>query len=205
MLIPGLAVTESCYHSETMNKKHTSFQNDTGTGPTRLCDWPGCKQAGEFRAPKSREELDTYLWFCLEHIREYNKSWNYYEGMNDMEVEEDLRRDTVWDRPTWRLGSNAGAFGSGSEADPFNLFSDGGRTSSNGGVPGVRPPLNKEEENAYRVLGLEYPVSSEDIKIRYKALVKEHHPDANKGAPGAEEKLKEINQAYHTLRDALSV
>ena len=51
--------------------------------PVRLCDHPGCEAGGDFRAPKSRLELDRYYWFCLEHIRAYNLAWNYYAGMSD--------------------------------------------------------------------------------------------------------------------------
>lgn len=174
----------------------------------RACEWPGCDGIGEHRAPKSRDELDTYIWFCLAHIRQYNKKWNYYDGMNDSEVEEDKRHDTVWNRPSWQLGSNAGAFGFGANADPFDLFGEnGGKRSGPGSEPNdhtARPPMSKEEEEAYRTLGLDYPVSAEDLKTRYKALVKEHHPDANKGAKASEERLKDINQAYRTLRDAMT-
>jgi DnaJ-domain-containing protein 1 len=170
--------------------------------PVQACEWPGCDEHGEHRAPKSRDEMNTYLWFCLAHIRQYNKSWNYYDGMNDSEVEQDKRHDTVWNRPSWQLGTNAGAFGFGSQADPFDLFGENGSNPGPGDhVP--RPPVSKEEENAYRTLGLEYPVNADDIKSRYKALVKEHHPDANKGAKASEERLKDINQAYHVLREAL--
>ncbi len=170
----------------------------------RACEWPGCDGTGEHRAPKSREELNTYLWFCIEHIRQYNKTWNYYDGMNDSEVEQDKRHDTVWNRPSWQLGTNAGAFGFGAGADPFDLFGEnGGNGSDNGGV-NARPPVSKEEERAYLTLGLEYPVTAVDIKTRYKALVKEHHPDANKGAKASEERLKDINQAYHLLRDSMT-
>ena len=55
----------------------------------RCCDWPGCRDEGQHRAPKSRKEIETYHWFCLGHVRQYNKGWNYYAGMSDAEVEAD--------------------------------------------------------------------------------------------------------------------
>ena len=195
-------------------KRKYSFDDDLGKPETTLqsCQWPGCDGHGEHRAPKSRDELNIYLWFCLEHIRQYNKSWNYYDGMNDTEVEEDKRHDTVWNRPSWQLGTNAGAFGFGAQADPFEIFGENGASgprNGNGNGNGTaehaaRPPVSKEEEHAYRTLGLDYPVNADDIKTRYKALVKEPHPDANKGAKASEERLKDINQAYHVLREAMT-
>jgi len=190
---------------------HGHAQADAGL---RRCEWPGCADEGEHRAPRSRDELNTYRWFCLDHVRDYNKSWNYYDGMSDDEVEEDVRRDTVWNRPTWQLGTKLGPDAFNMADDPFNLFREGGagRNGANGkkknghddnGIP-VRPPISTEEERAYRALGLEYPVSAEEIKIRYKALVKKHHPDANEGAKESEERLKVINEAYSVLRTALS-
>src|ERR1700693_1150757 len=72
--------------------------------PSRLCDHPGCECGGDFRAPRSRLELDRYYWFCLEHVRAYNVAWNYYRGMSEPEIEAEIRRDTVWQRPSWKLG-----------------------------------------------------------------------------------------------------
>ncbi len=72
--------------------------------PVRLCDHPGCDAGADFRAPRSRLELDRYYWFCLEHVRAYNSAWNYYRGMSETEIESEIRYDTVWQRPTWKLG-----------------------------------------------------------------------------------------------------
>ncbi len=74
----------------------------------RLCDHPGCECGGDFRAPRSRLELDRYYWFCLEHVRAYNLAWNYYAGMSEPEIEAEIRRDTVWQRPSWKLGERHG-------------------------------------------------------------------------------------------------
>ncbi|MEB3701565.1 DnaJ domain-containing protein [Candidatus Bealeia paramacronuclearis] len=54
---------------------------------TRLCDHGGCEQEGEYRAPKSPHNLREYYWFCLEHIRDYNKSWDYYKDMPPEEID----------------------------------------------------------------------------------------------------------------------
>ena len=167
----------------------------------RPCARSGCAEAGTHRAPKSRDDLNSYQWLCLEHAREFNRSWNYYKGMSDDEVEADLRRDTTWDRPTWRLGSN-GAVRPERFADPFNIL--GGDAFAEQATPCGPPPISHEEQRAYRTLGLDYPVSNDDLRARYKTLVKAYHPDANAGDCAAEDRLKDINAAYRVLRETLN-
>lgn len=190
------------------------FEDKDVNETERVCEWEGCSSEGSHRAPKSREELNTYRWFCLDHVREYNKSWNYYEGMSESEVEADLRHDTVWNRPTWQLGSNLGPDAINGAHDPFGIFNENGadphgatdhkKNGHDGNGTPIRPPISAEEERAYRTLDLEYPVSAEDVKSRYKSLVKEHHPDANEGAKDSEERIKEINEAYSVIRATLN-
>lgn len=168
----------------------------------RCCDWPGCRDDGHHRAPKSRNEIEIYHWFCLDHVRQYNKGWNYYAGMSDDEVEADVRHDTVWHRPSWPLSGNItpedvidslGNFGP--EWEPA-----GGATHPPGGhaKPGTRQAW------AVAVFGLSGPVNSESVKARYKELVKQHHPDINGGDKEAEEKIKEINEAYQIIIEMLA-
>src|SRR5438552_17733411 len=101
--------------------------------PVRLCDHPGCDAGADFRAPRSRLELDRYYWFCLEHVRAYNSAWNYYRGMSEPEIEAEIRRDTVWQRPSWKLGERHGPIPG--MRDPFGLYNgkehnDGARHSN---------------------------------------------------------------------------
>ncbi|WP_114376237.1 J domain-containing protein [Elioraea thermophila] len=162
----------------------------------RVCDSPGCTEPGAFRAPKSREALDQYWWFCLEHVREYNRAWDYYKGMTPAQIEAELRRDTTWRRPSWPLG-RLGALDE-ALADPLGLLARR-RTRptppAEEAPPALRRPL--------AVLGLGWPVAREDVKKRYKALALAHHPDRHGGSPEAEEKLKEINAAYAAVMRAL--
>lgn len=167
-----------------------------------VCDWPDCEAIGEHRAPHSRDDMKNFHWFCMEHIRQYNKSWNYYEGMSDKQVEADLRDDTSWNRPSWPFA--------GMEK-PLN-FKDGGPSIDDfGGAFGNpddpasesttprRPEPDSPEAQALAVLDLTPPISADQLKRRYKELVKRHHPDANGGDKAAEEKFKEISLAYATL------
>ena len=179
---------------------------DEAETPVRGCDHPGCAAGGEYRAPKSRLHLNDYYWFCLEHVRAYNSAWNYYAGMSDAEIEAEIRHDTVWQRPSWRLGDRHGP-GFGDRArDYFGVFSDrqepsGERGRRNGHrTRDAAPRVLSAQEQALAVFEIAPPITLAGLKARYKVLVKLHHPDAHGGDKAAEEKLKVINQAYATLK-----
>lgn len=186
-------------------KRFKNLGPDGGPGAAmRRCDHEGCKNAGEFRAPRRRDSLRTYYWFCLDHIREYNKAWNYYAGMSREEVERHVREDIVGWRPTWPVGLR-GRFGRGARFyDPFGFFTGaeaGAQEAADDGAasPGEYVPETREGK-ALAQLNLRPPITFSAIKSRYKELVKRHHPDANNGDKGAEEKLKLINEAYGILK-----
>ncbi|HVC55450.1 MAG TPA: J domain-containing protein [Stellaceae bacterium] len=170
--------------------------------PSRLCEHPGCAAGGDFRAPRSRLELNCYFWFCLEHVRAYNTAWNYYAGMNDSEIEAEIRRDTVWQRPSWRLGARHGP--GPRLRDPFGFHTgpryDGAAHDRGGRARDAAARVTSASEQALAVFDLEPPLTPVRLKARYKLLVKQHHPDAHGGDKAAEEKLKIINQAYATLK-----
>lgn len=166
----------------------------------RCCEHPDCSEPGLYRAPKSRQTLTDYFWFCLDHVRDYNRAWNYYAGMDETEVEAHIRNDTVWQRPTWPLGSwHSFRTRESVFRDPFGFFRDDQEGPSGGGET-PRRQLPPAERQALSVLELSPPVTRADIKLRYKGLVKQLHPDANGGDKEAEERLKLINQAYSTLK-----
>jgi hypothetical protein len=153
------------------------------------------------------DRLDVYYWFCLEHVRAYNTAWNYCAGMNDAEVEANIRADAVGRRPTWPLGELGGRFSRirfDRLREELGLFGDGGKDrAQNGRRPGNGHEVASDHGKALLLFDLAPPVTMEVLKARYKELVKLHHPDANGGDKEAEERLKLINRAYATLRDAL--
>jgi DnaJ domain len=170
--------------------------------PGRICDLPGCTAEGEYRAPKSRRNLREYWWFCLDHVRAYNGSWDYYKGMSPGEIEAQLRADTAWHRPTWPLGrlGSAAAWEEELVRDPLKLLS-AGRVKCGSAPPRSTAPNELREPLA--TLGLSWPTTLDAVKLRYKELAKRHHPDANGGSRESEERLKVINLAYATLRSRL--
>ena len=163
----------------------------------RRCAAKGCNGEGLYPAPKSRDALRDYIWFCLDHVRAYNKSWNYYDGLQGAALEAEIRRATTWERPSWKF-----ATGQPSEdyfEDPLGLFDFGQRNETKSGRK-----LTTEERKAWKTLNLA-PVDDFDIvKKRYKQLVKENQPDKNGGDAYAEERLKDINLAYSLIRKSLA-
>jgi DnaJ domain len=169
--------------------------------PGRPCDYAGCTAAGEYRAPKSRSSLNEYWWFCLEHVRAYNATWDFYKGMTPGQIEAQMREDTGWQRPTWPLGRLGGRFlNEDALRDPLESLV-GSRSRAEERLRAVVPSALREP---LHTLGLEWPVSLDTLKSRYKELAKRHHPDANGGDRAAEERLKTINLAYAALRTHLS-
>jgi len=159
------------------------------------------------RAPKSRQKLNEYYWFCLNHVREYNKSWDFYAGMNQTEIESQVRQDIVGHRPTWPLGRWGAHQSRAFKADFFP--DDVAQTLNGEKAKAHRQQRNDRakaassaEDQALAVLELIGPISFDEVKVRYKALVKKLHPDANGGDKVAEEQLKLVNQAYSTLKAA---
>jgi DnaJ-class molecular chaperone with C-terminal Zn finger domain len=177
------------------------------------CEWPRCDAPATHRAPKGRLRASEYWRFCLDHVREYNNSYNFFEGMSDDAIAKYQKEDLTGHRPTWKMGSvggrrsdgkrsSRGSRGSGWAADdPFGLFervAGGGRARP---AAEGRKVLNAQRR-ALDVLGLEADAQRADIKARFKVLVKRHHPDANGGDRTSEDRLREIIQAYNYLKSA---
>lgn len=174
--------------------------------PGRPCDMPDCPCAGEYRAPKSRSTLNQYWWFCLEHVRAYNAAWDFYKGMTPGQIEAQTRLDTGWQRPTWPLGSlGKQTMDEAMLRDPLHILS-AGRIRRGGGPDSApaRAGIPQDLRGPMQQLGLDWPVSMEALKARYKELAKRHHPDANGGDKASEERLKTINIAYAAVRHYLN-
>ena len=175
------------------------------------CQWKGCGNTATHRAPKGRSNENEYWRFCLEHVREYNHSYNYFSGMSDDAVARYQRDAVTGHRPTWKMGFN----GSGAErmfrehgpADPFDVareFGPAGRPRPERPAAEQRTVRNAERK-AFDTLGLDIDAAAADIKARFKELVKRHHPDANGGDRSLEDRLREIIQAYNYLKSVGAV
>ena len=167
----------------------------------KKCDSPKCNEKGEYRAPKSRVMLNKYFYFCLDHIKEYNKSWDFYKGMSVEQIENSMRSDTFWDRPSWPLkNSFKNIF------DEFNEYVEDFVKNDDDKINDtyfknklLDESLTIEEAKALKELDLKMPITLEKIKKNYKKLVKIFHPDVNGNNKDAEEKFKKINESYKLL------
>ncbi len=178
-------------------KKNTIKSNKSN----KICDAPGCTECGEYRAPKDRR-LTDYYWFCLKHVTEYNKNWDFYLGLSSEEIESHIQNDTTWQRPTWKLGQfKSSTFSPDRTKDTFNIFNDLGL-----GMDGKHNPPPKPEEKihgklleAVRFMELDFPLKLSEVKKQYKRLAKKYHPDINNGDKEAEKLFKKLNESYRYI------
>ena len=156
-----------------------------------------------------------YWRFCLDHVREYNHAYNFFAGMSTEDIARYQKEAVIGHRPTWKMGMNGGRPTSRSHSsrlhpefggadDPFGIFRElggpaGARRASERQLSEFRPTRNAQRK-ALDALGLEADASPQEVKTRFKALVKRHHPDANGGDRSSEDRLREIIQAYNYLK-----
>ncbi|MEQ8601401.1 MAG: J domain-containing protein [Devosia sp.] len=173
------------------------------------CDWEGCEAAGEFRAPKGAGSEGQYHNFCLEHVRHYNKAFNYFAGMSPDELDEALHTPPKAEsRSTFATGNPGAARAAGRNAakpgdkygDPFGVFARYRYQQSRRPATERVKPLNEPDRRALEVLGFTAHAKSDEIKRAYKDLVKKHHPDVNGGDASSEERLRSVIAAYTHLK-----
>ena len=167
-----------------------------------LCDHNRCTELGNYKAPKSRLQLNEYYLFCLKHVTAYNKSWDFYKGLNVDQIELSIRKDAVWDRPSWPLKGNPNNIISQLKEffnNDYSLFEKEKDFQNFLKNKTVEEKLNNEEYKSLKILELSLPISLEKIKKKYKKLVKIFHPDVNDNNKKAENHFKEINEAYKIL------
>lgn len=152
------------------------YGRDKEAEPVRMCDYAGCTERGLHPAPKSPGSPERW-YFCKAHAAEYNRNWNFFEGMSEEEAQRHMNDSS----------ESADAFAS---AKPFEW---GGVLDEDG--------FSATESAAFDALELDTGASQEDIKKQYRKLAKIYHPDANPGDPAASERFHEIQAAYDLLRD----
>jgi DnaJ-like protein len=170
------------------------------------CQWKGCTSKGDHRAPRGRGKDGQYYIFCLEHVRQYNAAYNYFDGMNDSEVQ-DFQKDAM------KVGVNAAAPGAAPSPaapaagfafralDPHAFFARRAKAAREQPAESRRQ-LKPLEKKSLQTLNLGAEATRVEIKARFKELVKIYHPDTNGGDARSGEKLREIIQAYNFLKQA---
>ncbi len=190
-------------------------EDRTAPDETPTCEWPGCRHPGEHPAPRGRGREGQYFNFCTAHVREYNKSYNYFNGMSDQDVAAFQKANLTGHRPTWSVSTNgrkrASQDGSAGKPDAFmhgfGVDDPLGVLGKATGTEGPRDyetakPIRKAERKCLRALDLDSRATGNEIKTRFKLLVKRHHPDHNGGDRRSEDKLREVIQAYNYLKEA---
>ena len=170
--------------------------------PACLCDHDLCSELGKYKAPKSRLQLNEYYLFCLKHITAYNKSWDFYKGLNVDQIELSIRKDAIWDRPSWPLKGNPNNIISQLKEffnNDYSLFEKEKDFQNFLKNKTLGEKLSIEECKSIKILELSMPISLEKIKKKYKKLVKIFHPDVNDNNKKAENHFKKINEAYKIL------
>ena len=163
-----------------------------------ICDWNNCKELGEYRAPIERDNSKKFRMLCLKHVKEFNKNWNYFSGMNDNQIMDFLKSDMTWHKPTQSFSSSDNFFKvlwNNTLKDEF----DNKKIKSDFNYMRQFKFDNKDIK-AFEILGLSVGMKWMKIQKKFKTLVKKFHPDMNLGNKKYEEKLKLITLAYTQLK-----
>ena len=162
-----------------------------------ICDWNNCNEIGEYKAPIEKDNSKKFRMLCLKHVKEFNKNWNYFSGMNDDQVISFLKSDMIWHKPTQSFSS----------ADNFfkvlwnNTLSDELDKDKNDLNYMRQFKFDHKDIKAFEILGVSVGLNWQKIQKKFKVLVKKFHPDMNSGNKKYEEKLKLITLAYSQLKN----
>ena len=162
-----------------------------------ICEWDKCSKTAIYKAPAEKDNSRKFRLFCLEHIKIFNKNWNYFSDMNESEIEYFIKSDLTWHKPTKSFGSSENFFnilwGNALE-DKFNIFKNSNHKDFK------KTNLSEKDRYALEILGLKYEAKWSDIQKKFKTLVKKYHPDKNHGSKKYEDILKKVTLAYSQLK-----
>ena len=192
-------------------------------GAQRRCDWPGCDEAGEFRAPGPRElgartpgfdGPGDYRWFCLDHVRAFNAGYDYFAGLGPEEILAAQHPVAGWESENRAFRPTAGIDAAprwADYADPLEAISRRAQAragemkagaAARRGQAHPRSSLTPDERRALGVLGLPLDADRRRLRARYSELVRSYHPDRNGGDRSNEARLQAVVEAYQLLRKA---
>ena len=164
-----------------------------------ICDWNNCFEIGQYKAPIEKDNSKEYRLLCLNHVKEFNKNWNYFSGMSDSQIYEWLKSDMVWHKPTQSFSSSDNFFkvlwnnALKDEFDKANFKSQLNNMN--------KFNFNGNDIKAFGILGVSVGLKWSKIQEKFKKLVKKFHPDMNAGNKKYEDKLKVITLAYTQLKN----
>ena len=162
-----------------------------------ICEWQNCKDLGKFKAPTERDNSRDFKWLCEKHIKLFNSKWNYFDGMSQDEIENFLKSDLTWHRPTQKFGSADSFFNilwNDALTDKFKIFEKSKNVNSK------IKKLSERDKDAFIIMGLKFNDDWKTIQKKFKTLVKKFHPDKHAGNKQYEDKLKKITLAYSHIK-----
>ncbi|MFN3863314.1 MAG: DnaJ domain-containing protein [Erythrobacter sp.] len=177
----------------------------------RACEAPGCHEAGEFRAPGRRphgfDGPGDWRWFCLDHVREFNAGYDWFEGMSAEEIREAQSPVAGWRTESRAFRPTAGVHDTprwADYADPLDAIAARARgirsRAERAAHTAMAGRFSKEEALALEVMGLGSDTDRTRLRRRYSELVRRYHPDRNGGDRRHEDKLSAVVDAYQLLR-----
>ena len=164
-----------------------------------ICDWNNCFEEASYKAPLEKDNSKKYKMLCLNHIKEFNKNWNYFEGMDDDQIYEFIKSDMTWHKPTQSFASSDNFFKilwNNALKDELN------KNKLNGHFDHMNKfKFNNNDIKAFGILGISIGIKWKKVQEKFKKLVKKFHPDMNAGNKKYEDKLKIITLAYTQLKN----
>ncbi len=164
-----------------------------------ICDWNNCNKVGEYKAPIEKDNSKDFRYLCLEHIREFNKNWNYFANMTDNQINEFIKSDMTWHKPTQNFSGQDNFF----KILWNNTLKENLDEINNDNIKATKLrqlTFSDDDIKAFNILSINIGVEWTIIRDKFKKLVKRFHPDKNSGNKKFEEKLKIITLAYTQLK-----
>lgn len=191
------------------NQSHDRFHGRV-RGSRRRCAAPGCGEVGEFRAPDPHGQAASpngpgdYQYLCLDHVREFNAGYNWFDGMSADEILEAQSPLNVWPSETRAFRANGGADSPPKWADfkdPLDAISARFRDR----MPKQRADghvLSPQDRSALKTLGLGEDADRRALRSAYSTKVRAYHPDKNGGNRSYEKALQDVIAAYTHLKSS---
>jgi len=157
------------------------YGQDRDTINVKVCDYHSCIDKGDFPAPKSPTSEEKWI-FCQKHAAEYNKSWDFFQGMSTEEANKYAKNDRA---------SQGKAYASA------GTYEWAGAEGSDG--------LTVVEREALEYFELPLTATPDNIKDRYRQLAKKYHPDHNQGDSEAASLFQKVRAAHDVLKRKIAV
>ncbi len=172
--------------------------------PPKVCENAECSASVTSAVPIAPDRLREYRWLCRSCARQHNENWNYKQGKSDADIDRIIRDDMCWNRPTQPFGSLNRAYDFDVQHAIHTLMG----SPSTPPTPPTPPKLYhlpQKIQRAYATLELSEPLQNAALKTHYKRLVKKYHPDTADTTPNTDDKIKNINVAYDTITEYISM